>query len=352
LPIDRTPLTAIFTVDYRLAELRALLGEDQYQNWASLRPQLGQPTISRFDFDFAVERLSQLPQASRYRRHAQGAVAMTIVAAARAQHGPLPGTWSPDSIHELARRTNLISDSILDSLRAGPELDAAYAAAAFAGAPCRLLRLSSSYSYDEFAVTTASVEADFNVSIARLKRTFDPRLWDVRAAENFEQADQIPKAERATRVPGSPGKAPPPRLPDEAAEQAIAGTPWKGFLYENFVVASGSSSLVDFKNILSIVYEIDDVNNPTVIALTYWLSESLSFEIGTSGTMMGGLDRDSGTAEVIALSGAETRVKASKSIRITQPPNGRNTLNADMAGSVPFWLRCAVVLGVCDNLDP
>jgi hypothetical protein len=351
VPIDRTPLTAIFTIDYYLAEVRALLGEDSYQEWARLRPQLGSPIISPLAFYVAVRELSHRPQPSPYRRHAQGTVAMMIVAAARAEQRQLPLVLKPQAVRQLARDTALISDSILGGLGADLDLDEAYAIAAFSDTPCRLLRLSSTYSYDRFAVTTARVEADFDVPIARLKRTFDPRVWDQRARENFEEADRIPDSERATRVPGSPGRAPPPILPDEAAEAAAAGNPWEGRLYENFIVAGGSSSLVDFKNILSVVYKIDDVSKPTSIMLEYWLSEALSFEIGTSGTLMGGLDRDSGTAQVV-LNGGVTRVTASKSVRITQPENGRNTLNANMAGAVPFWLKCAVVFGVCDNLDP
>ena len=86
--------------------------------------------------------------------------------------------------------------------------------------------------------------------------------------------------------------------------------------------------------------------------MEYHLCEGLSLDVGGTGPILGGLDRDCGTAvaQVDPLSGL-VHVFATKSIRVDQPAGLRDILNYGMAATLPFWFMNLVLLGICESSE-
>lgn len=341
--MDREPLKAVFSIDYHLASLRGKAGHDGYDRWAATPPSrsAAPDLVAPLRLDEAVQRVVSLPRDARFRRHAAASCALGLATAARAQ--------LPDALQQWrAVAEKLVGASGLQQIL-GPGFTQltpieAYFALAFIDAPCKVQNPKSWFSYDSFEVTTVGVEFDVDRELDDLKPLFDPRMWDVGAPENFEQADRIREIDRKDPTPGIASQPPPPVLPNEADEMAAAGTPWSDPLFENAVFGVGGATLIDFKNILRIRYDVE----PSIF-MEYHLCEGLTLDITGMAPIAGGLDRDCGTAEAWThpLSGL-VHVRASKSIRVDKPAGLRDFLNYGMAATLPFWFMNLVLLGICE----
>jgi len=342
--MDREPLTAVFSIDYHLASLRGDAGHDGYASWVRSPPFDSSPPdfVKPLGLDDAVQLVKSLQRNSRFRRHAAASCALGVATAARAQLPAPLEQWR-------AAAEELVSPADLQHIL-GPgfallsPIDA-YFTVAFMDAPCGVSNPKSTFSFDRFQVTTVGLEFDVDRPLDDLKPMFDPRMWDVGASESFEEADRIREIDRREPRPGAGNQPPPPTLPIELNEIADTGNAWSDPLYENAFLAVGGATLTDFKNILRITYEVE----PSIF-MEYRLCEGLSLEINKVGLYAGGLDRDSGTAEAWPDPATGlVHVRASKSIRVDQPPLLRDFLNYGMAGTLPFWFMNLVLLGICEN---
>jgi hypothetical protein len=340
--MDREPLKAVFSIDYHLALLRGKAGHDGYDRWAATPPSRTSPPdlVAPLELGSAVQRVVSLSRDARYRRHAAASCALGLVTAAHAQ---LPGAlqeWR-------AAAEQLVNLSDLQQIL-GPGFTQltpieAYFAIAFIDAPCQIQNPKTWFTYDSFEVTTVGVEFDVDRALDDLKPMFDPRMWDVGAPESFQEADRIREIDRSAPTPGVASQPPPPVLPDELDEMEAAGTPWSDPLFENAVFAVGGATLIDFKNILRIKYDVE----PS-ISMEYHLCEGLTLDIAGMAPVAGGLDRDCGAAEAWLDAGSGlVHVRASKSIRVDQPAGLRDFLNYGMAATLPFWFMNLVLLGIC-----
>jgi len=348
--VDPRALEAAFSVDLHLAKLRARADHPGYREWAARRNAL--PLVPQWSealpLDAAVRYIESLDRASVYRRHVAGSCALGVATAARSSSQnwarPALGTW-------LTAGSELVERSLIERLLS-PTFDlltpiGAYVAIAFEEAPCAVSNPVDGFSFDEYEVTTMSLDFDVNRSVGSLFKNFDPRMWDSDPEGSFAQADQISESDRELTIPGSANLPPPPALPDEGTEEASSGTSWSGLLYEDAVGAVGGLTVMEFRNFLRIDYAVD----PSLINLEYHLSEGLSLDLG-AGPIAGGLDRDCGVAvaQPNAVTGL-THVRASKSLRVVQPPNDRDVLNCNMAAMLPLWFMHLCLLGVCKNFD-
>jgi hypothetical protein len=350
-PIDRSPLMALFSLDYHVAELRARAGHEGYEYWGK-RAQSIKDAPDDFrpeSIEQTMQRLAQFYGANanvhdRHKRHARGRVAMAMATAARSGGADEADRWlamAQDVGMMTQEHVGRLGDfRLLSPIRAYMTLGTS--------AACVTSNEKETFSFDLFEVTNLSVEFDVNRPVSALRKLFDPRMWDVSGKQCFEYADQISDAERSSIAPGFSGTPPPPVLPPKSEEIAVAGQSWEGLFYENAVLAVGPFHLTDFRNFLQIRFVASD----EAIDSEYSLSEGISMEILGSGFVAGGLDRDSGIVRVRKLTDTSCHVFASKSVRVGQPANRRDILNVNMAATLPFWFYCLVLLGVCEDFNP
>lgn len=352
-PIDRLPLTVLFSLDFHVAALRAAAGHEGYAEWARRAQSIRDvpPAFRAESLEQTIQRLGQFHGVNasahdRHKRHARGRVAMAMATAARAGE---PWAGLAERWLKMARDMGMITQEHLDRLGDVGQLSPIRAYMALAtSSSCVTSNEKENFSFDQFEVTSLSVEFDVNRPVSALRKLFDPRMWDVSGKQCFKHADQIPDAERSSITPGFSGASPPPKLPDKAAEIRVAGQSWEGLFYENAVGAVGDVTLTDFRNFLHIRFVASDEQ----IDSEYSLSEAISMGMAGSGFVAGGLDRDSGIVRVRKLTDDSSHVFASKSVRVGQPADRRDILNISMAATLPFWFYSLVLLGVCEDFNP
>jgi hypothetical protein len=335
-------LVVLASIDHHVAVLRARAGQRGYADWYARRPKNGSLVARVLPIHAALEEAGTYSSKSREWRHVRGSLATAVSTLWQASPN-VPGSFELFSeVFELFR----VDPEFLRGVRP----DAAYALGAFDDSPCQVTNLVETFSFDEFQVTTLSLEFDVSRGLDAFPTKLDPRIWDDIAPDTYQHVDPISSSPNNLFV--NPPLTPPLLAEDELTQQAQAGQSWPpapGLLYENARVglgldASDNNEVMDFKNVLAIGFTA----NTSAVTLDYRLVEGLSVEILGSKRFCGGLDRDSGEVIVEKTTDTTTHHKVKKSVRLAQPADRRDLLNWSMAQALPYWLKNLVLLGVCD----
>ena len=202
-------------------------------------------------------------------------------------------------------------------------------------------------------VSTATTTIEVQRHFADLAKIMDPRGWRELGPDYFAHSYKAKEVNGTVQYKDDGNPEP------DVGTTAPIGTDWSGVLFEQFEWNWNDLSLSQFRNLLRIKFEVDHTQGAEHLHLEYSLIQCLDSMVGYD-EQDGGLDVDSGFADVIGIGGSAPptwQVTAQKKLRFTDrtPGNVGLEVPVDLGMALNFlapamigiFLDRSVSLAVC-----